>query len=67
MRGTLPHTANGFAQTAADQHLRERRDEADGATDDPTMLKCEGNVTIAEDDPGGDPYNRTGRFHRLVR
>ena len=27
MPGTLPHTANGFAQTAAEQHFREELDE----------------------------------------
>ena len=27
MPGTLPHTANGFAQTAAEQHFREDLDE----------------------------------------
>ena len=33
MPGTLPHTQNGFAQTAAEQHFREQLDdEADSAT-----------------------------------
>jgi hypothetical protein len=30
-------------------------------------LKFEGKVALADDDAGGDPYNRTGRFRRLVR
>jgi hypothetical protein len=65
MPGTLPHTANGFAQTAAEQHFREDLDEE--AAGDPTTLKFEGKVAVAEDDAGGDPYNRTGKFRRLVR
>ncbi len=65
MPGTLPHTANGFAQTAAEQHFREQRD--DEAAGDPTTLKFDGKVAVAEDDAGNDPYNRTGKFKRLVR
>jgi hypothetical protein len=68
MPGTLPHTQNGFAQTAADQHLREDAGhEGASASEDPTTLKFEGKVAISDDDAGGDPYNRTGRFRRLVR
>jgi len=65
MPGMLPHTANGFAQTAAEQRFREDLDEE--TADDPTTLKYEGKVAVAEDDAGGDPYNRTGKFRRLVR
>jgi hypothetical protein len=69
MPGTLPHTQNGFAQTAAEQQLREPLgDESSNATDeDPTTLKFEGKVAISDDDAGSDPYNRTGKFRRLVR
>lgn len=67
MPGTLPHTQNGFAQTAADQHQLERRDDAEHATDDPTTLRFDGKVAIADDDAGSNPYNRTGRFRRVVR
>ena len=70
MPATLPHTQNGFAQTSAEQHFREQPgDEDRSATgaEDPTTLKFEGKVTIADDDAGSDPYNRTGRFRRLVR
>ena len=67
MPGTLPHTQNGFTQTAADQRFREELgDDADGR-EDPTTLKFEGKVAIADEDSGSDPYNRTGRFRRLVR
>lgn len=66
MRGTLPHTQNGFAQTAAEQQFRnELGDES--AHEDPTTLKFDGKVAISDDDAGSDPYNRTGRFRRLVR
>jgi len=65
MSGTLPHTQNGFAQTAAEQHFRGQLDEE--AAGDPTVLKFEGKVAVAEEDSGSDPYNRTGQFRRLVR
>ncbi len=65
MPGTLPHTENGFAQTAADQRFREElREDMAG---DPTTLKFDGKVAVADDDAGNDPYNRTGKFRRLVR
>ncbi len=34
---------------------------------DPTTLKLNGPVKLADEDAGSDPYNRTGRFRRLVR
>ena len=68
MAGNLPHTQHGFAQTTAEQHFREQLgDDAKGADEDPTTLKFEGKVAIADEDAGSDPYNRTGRFHRLAR
>jgi len=68
MPGNLPHTQNGFAQTAAEQHFREDKgDEGVDANEDPTTLKFEGKVAISDDDAGSDPYNRTGRFRRVVR
>ena len=61
--------------TAAEDRSRE--------SSDPTTLKLEGKVAISDDegmdargrathgavaeDAGSDPYNRTGRFRRLVR
>ena len=65
MAATLPHTQNGFAQTAAEQQFREQAD--DETASDPTTLKFDGTVAVRNDDTGGDPYNRTGRFERLVR
>jgi hypothetical protein len=68
MPGILPHTQNGFAQTVAEQRFREQLgDEAAKTNDDPTTLKFDGPVAIADDDAGSDPYNRTGRFRRFVR
>ncbi len=66
MPGTLPHTENGFVQTAAEQHFREELD-GETANDDPTTLKFDGKVAVSHEDAGSDPYNRTGRFQRLVR
>lgn len=65
MANILPHTENGFAQVAAEQHIREQL--AQNATDDPTTLKIEGRITVTEEDSGSDPYNRSGGFRRLVR
>jgi hypothetical protein len=68
MPGTLPHTQNGFAQTATERQFREQPgDEGARANEDPTTLKFEGKVALSDDDAGSDPYNRTGRFRRLVR
>ena len=68
MPGTLPHTQNGFAQAAAEQHVREQPRDDDAATnEDPTTLKFDGKVAISDEDAGSDPYNRTGRFRRAVR
>ena len=68
MPGTLPHTQNGVAQTA-EQHFREELgdERASDAAEDPTTLKFEGKVAVTDEDAGSDPYNRTGRFRRLVR
>jgi hypothetical protein len=68
MPGTLPRTQNGLAQTAAEQHVREQhRDDDTPPDDDPTTLKFDGKVAVSDDDAGSDPYNRTGRFRRVVR
>ena len=68
MSGTLPHTENSLAQTVVEQQLREQLDsEGARANDDPTTLKFDGKVAVSDDDRGSDPYNRTGRFKRLVR
>jgi hypothetical protein len=65
MAQTLPHTQNGFVQTVAEKHFREQLD--DETANDPTTLKVDGKVADNNEDAGSDPYNRTGRFERLVR
>ena len=65
MPATLPHTQYGFTQTVAEQHFREQLDEDTAA--DPTTLQFDGKVALSIDNAGSDPYNRTGRFERLVR
>jgi hypothetical protein len=68
MPGTLPLTQNGVAQTAAEQHVRKDvADEEAAANEDPTTLKFDGKVAISDEDAGSDPYNRTGKFRRVVR
>ena len=58
MPGTLPHTQNGFVQTAADQQLHDKRDPPASEDSDPTTLKFDGNVAISEDE-GMDARGRT--------
>jgi hypothetical protein len=41
----------------------EQQDDAQ----DPTTLKFDGPVQLSDEDAGADPYNRTGRFKRLIR
>ena len=36
-------------------------------TQDPTTLKFDGPVRLSDEDAGSDPYNRTGKFERLIR
>ncbi len=36
-------------------------------TEDSTTLKFDGAVKLSDEDAGADPYNRTGRFKRLIR
>ncbi len=46
--------------------IAETTDEQDEAQD-PTTLKFDGPVQLSDEDAGADPYNRTGRFKRLIR
>jgi hypothetical protein len=57
-------TANASASATATATASASPSAAD---DDPTTLKFEGKVAISDDDAGNDPYNRTGKFRRLVR
>ena len=63
---TLPHPQDGAAHAAAEQQFREDLREQK-ASEDPTTLKFAGKVAISDEDRGSDPYNRTGRFRRVVR
>jgi hypothetical protein len=55
-------------QATASQHARtDARFGQRGLEQDPTILRFEGRIAISDDDPGNDPYNRTGKFRRLVR
>ena len=49
------------------QPTTETADEHDDAQDEATTLKFDGPVQVSDDDAGADPYNRTGRFKRLIR
>jgi hypothetical protein len=59
----------GGAPDATDLHFRDQGEPKDGeARNDATTLAFEGLMKITGDDElGGDPYNRTGRFKRTVR
>ncbi len=46
--------------------VTEPADEQDEA-EDSTTLKFDGPVQVSDEDAGSDPYNRTGRFKRLIR
>lgn len=57
------------APNASDQHFRDQGEPSDVETPrDATTLAFEGHMKVSgDDDAGGDPYNRTGRFKRTVR
>jgi hypothetical protein len=67
MPGTRPQSENGLVQAAAEQRFRDEVDEGDDAAADSTTLKFEGKIAVSNEDAGSDPYNRTGKFRRLVR
>ncbi len=46
--------------------VTETTDEQDTGQD-PTTLKFDGPVQLSDEDAGADPYNRTGKFKRLIR
>jgi hypothetical protein len=43
------------------------RTDANEDAEDSTTLKFDGPVRISDEDAGSDPYNRTGKFKRLIR
>ena len=48
------------------QRVPDAFDEEATPRDD-TTLKFTGRIAVTDEDAGGDPYNREGRFRRLVR
>ena len=66
MPGTQPHT-QGAAPTVTEQQAHAHRDDDGPTNEDPTTLKFTGKVAVSDEDTGSDPYNRTGRFRRVVR
>ena len=61
LRSETRDTSPAPPQQAADDNDRHHE------VDDPTTLKWNGPVKLSDEDAGSDPYNRTGRFRRLVR
>ena len=59
---------NRDAEVAASQaqQVRDAFDEEAAPRDD-TTLKFTGRIAVTDEDAGGDPYNREGRFRRVVR
>jgi hypothetical protein len=56
---------NNARDTAAD--AQRSREPTNTTNRDDTTVEFEGRMKVADDDGGGDPYNRTGRFRRAVR
>jgi hypothetical protein len=64
----VPHSESYDVHTAqpAAQQFHEAHDDEHRVPDD-TTLKFSGRMSVSDEDAGADPYNRTGRFRRLVR
>lgn len=54
------------ATDASPQKFREETGD-DGAVRDDCTLPFNGRMNVSDEERGSDPYNRTGRFQRLVR
>lgn len=54
----------GATPDGSNAHFRE---QADDPKRDDTTLEFDGLMKVSPDDAGSDPYNRTGKFKRLVR
>ena len=60
-------TTTGPEPGDANLHFREQSNDEGEARPDAT-LSFDGRMNVSSDeDSGSDPYNRTGRFKRLVR
>ena len=53
--------------TAKSPQVTEAAHPHEDDEQDPTTLKFSGPVRLSDEDVGSDPYNRTGRFRRLIR
>jgi hypothetical protein len=64
MDPALRRAVEAYAESV--QRFREKADEDAGRDD--TMLSTPGPLQVSPDeDVGTDPYNRTGRFQKLIR
>ena len=57
-RDARPPATNQKAQKPLDDERAPR---------DNTTLSFEGHMSVYDDETGGDPYNRSGRFRRAIR
>jgi hypothetical protein len=56
----------GAAPDAASLQFRAQSEQVEPQRDD-TTVSFDGTMKVTTDEAGGDPYNRTGSFKRLVR
>jgi hypothetical protein len=64
---SVPTKAMHDAHTAAPNPPLPKSVDDDAVPGDNTTLKFEGRMAVYDDETGGDPYNRTGRFSRINR
>ena len=55
------------ARPAAPSQKVQKPPAHDRAPRDHTTLSFEGHMAVYDDETGGDPYNRSGRFRRAIR
>jgi len=61
------HSETHYAQPQRTQQPFNDQAAPSRAEQDDTTLKFEGRMAVSDLDTGSDPYNRTGKFRRLVR
>jgi hypothetical protein len=54
------------ATDTSQQRFREQDQDRFSARDD-TTLQFSGRMNVSDEEAGNDPYNRTGRFRRMIR
>ena len=66
---TTHHDADDTGKLLRPPVTEKPVEHADAPEDveDSTTLKFDGPVRISDEDVGADPYNRTGKFQRLIR